>query len=36
MDMMADRNRKKAGRVAAEMQRQIKFDIAKLKAAFKG
>src|SRR4051812_22866057 len=36
MEMMADRNRKKAGRVAAEMQRQIKFDIAKLKAAFKG
>jgi predicted 3-demethylubiquinone-9 3-methyltransferase (glyoxalase superfamily) len=36
MDMMADRDKKKAGRVAAEMQRQIKFDIAKLKAAFKG
>lgn len=36
MDMMADRNKKKAGRVAAEMQKQIKFDIAKLKSAFKG
>jgi len=36
MDMMADRDRKKAARVAAEMQRQVKFDIAKLKSAFKG
>ena len=36
MEMMSDRNKKKAARVAAEMQRQIKFDIAKLKAAFKG
>jgi hypothetical protein len=27
---------KKAARVATEMQRQVKFDIAKLKAAFKG
>lgn len=36
MDMMADRDRKKAARVAAEMQKQVKFDIAKLKAAFKG
>lgn len=36
MDMMADRDKKKAGRVAAEMQKQVKFDIAKLKAAFKG
>jgi predicted 3-demethylubiquinone-9 3-methyltransferase (glyoxalase superfamily) len=35
MDMMADRNKKKAASVAAEMQRQIKFDVAKLKAAFK-
>jgi predicted 3-demethylubiquinone-9 3-methyltransferase (glyoxalase superfamily) len=36
MDMMADRDKKKAARVAAEMQRQVKFDIAKLKRAFKG
>jgi len=36
LDMMADRDRKKSQRVAAEMQRQVKFDIAKLKAAFKG
>ena len=35
MDMMADRNRKKAASVGAEMQRQIKFDVAKLRAAFK-
>jgi hypothetical protein len=34
--MMSDRDRKKAARVAAEMQRQVKFDVAKLKAAFKG
>jgi hypothetical protein len=34
--MMVDRNKEKAARVAAEMQRQVKFDIAKLKAAFKG
>lgn len=34
MDMMADRNKEKAARVAAEMQSQIKFDIAKLKRAF--
>ena len=34
MDMMADRDKKKAGRVATEMQRQVKFDIAKLKSAF--
>jgi predicted 3-demethylubiquinone-9 3-methyltransferase (glyoxalase superfamily) len=34
LDMMADRDRKKAARVAAEMQRQVKFDIRKLKAAF--
>src|SRR5882672_5706661 len=36
MEMMGDRNKEKAGRVAAEMQRQIKFDIAKLKSAFAG
>jgi predicted 3-demethylubiquinone-9 3-methyltransferase (glyoxalase superfamily) len=36
MEMMADRDKQKAARVAAEMQRQIKFDIAKLKRAFKG
>jgi predicted 3-demethylubiquinone-9 3-methyltransferase (glyoxalase superfamily) len=36
MEMMGDRNKKKAARVASEMQRQIKFDIAKLKSAFKG
>jgi predicted 3-demethylubiquinone-9 3-methyltransferase (glyoxalase superfamily) len=34
LDMMADRDKKKAARVAAEMQRQVKFDIAKLKKAF--
>ena len=36
IEMMGDRDRKKAGRVAAEMQTQVKFDIAKLKRAFKG
>ena len=36
MQMMGDKNRVKAARVAAEMQRQVKFDIAKLKAAFNG
>jgi predicted 3-demethylubiquinone-9 3-methyltransferase (glyoxalase superfamily) len=36
MEMMADRDRKKAKRVADEMQRQVKFDIKKLKAAFEG
>lgn len=36
LDMMADRDRKKAARVAAEMQRQVKFDLRKLKAAFAG
>jgi predicted 3-demethylubiquinone-9 3-methyltransferase (glyoxalase superfamily) len=36
MDMMADRDKKKAARVAAEMQKQVKFDIAKLKKAFAG
>jgi predicted 3-demethylubiquinone-9 3-methyltransferase (glyoxalase superfamily) len=34
MEMMADRDKKKAARVAAEMQSQVKFDIAKLKKAF--
>jgi predicted 3-demethylubiquinone-9 3-methyltransferase (glyoxalase superfamily) len=36
MEMMADRDKKKAARVAKEMMSQVKFDIAKLKAAFKG
>ena len=36
LDMMADRDRKKSQRVAAEMQRQVKFDIKKLNAAFAG
>lgn len=36
LQMMADRDKKKAARVAAEMQRQVKFDVRKLKAAFKG
>jgi predicted 3-demethylubiquinone-9 3-methyltransferase (glyoxalase superfamily) len=36
LEMMADRDGKKAARVAAEMQRQVKFDIRKLKAAFAG
>ena len=36
MEMMGDRDKKKAARVAAEMQTQVKFDIAKLKKAFKG
>jgi predicted 3-demethylubiquinone-9 3-methyltransferase (glyoxalase superfamily) len=36
MEMMSDRDRKKAKRVADEMQRQVKFDIRKLKAAFAG
>jgi hypothetical protein len=36
MDMMADRDKKKAARVATEMQKQVKFDIARLKSAFKG
>ena len=36
MEMMADRDKKKAARVAVEMQSQVKFDIAKLKKAFKG
>ena len=36
MEMMSDRDKKKAARVAAEMKKQVKFDIAKLKTAFKG
>ena len=36
IEMMAARDKKKAARVATEMQKQVKFDIAKLKAAFKG
>jgi predicted 3-demethylubiquinone-9 3-methyltransferase (glyoxalase superfamily) len=36
LDMMSDRDSRKAARVAAEMQSQVKFDIKKLKAAFKG
>ena len=36
MDMMGDRDKKKAARVAAEMQTQVKFDIASLKKAFRG
>ncbi|MEO8064532.1 MAG: VOC family protein [Pseudomonadota bacterium] len=36
MDMMSDRDKKKAARVAAEMQSQVKFDIARLKRAFDG
>lgn len=34
--MMTDPDRKKAGRVAAEMLKQVKFDIAKLECAFRG
>lgn len=34
--MMADKDKKKAGRIAAEMQQQVKFDVKKLKAAFAG
>ena len=36
MEMMGDRDKKKAARVSAEMQTQVKFDIARLKRAFKG
>jgi predicted 3-demethylubiquinone-9 3-methyltransferase (glyoxalase superfamily) len=36
IDMMADRDRKKAARVATEMGQQVKFDVRKLKAAFEG
>lgn len=35
IEMMADRDAKKAARVSAEMQRQVKFDLKKLKAAFR-
>jgi predicted 3-demethylubiquinone-9 3-methyltransferase (glyoxalase superfamily) len=36
MEMMADCDPKKAARVSAEMQKQVKFDIGKLKKAFRG
>jgi predicted 3-demethylubiquinone-9 3-methyltransferase (glyoxalase superfamily) len=36
IEMMGDRDKKKAARVATEMQKQVKFDIAKLKSAFRG
>ncbi|MBC8025263.1 MAG: VOC family protein [Steroidobacteraceae bacterium] len=36
MEMMSDKDKKKAAQVATEMQRQVKFDIKKLKAAFEG
>ena len=36
MEMMSDRDKKKAASVAAEMQTQVKFDIARLKRAFNG
>jgi len=36
VDMMSDPDKTKAARVAAEMLRQVKFDIAKLKKAFDG
>jgi predicted 3-demethylubiquinone-9 3-methyltransferase (glyoxalase superfamily) len=35
-DMMKDRDRSKARRVAEEMLKQVKFDIAKLEAAYRG
>ena len=35
-EMMVDEDQAKAGRVAREMLRQVKFDIAKLEAAFNG
>jgi predicted 3-demethylubiquinone-9 3-methyltransferase (glyoxalase superfamily) len=35
-DMMADPDRTKAGRAAAEMLKQVKLDVAKLEAAFRG
>jgi predicted 3-demethylubiquinone-9 3-methyltransferase (glyoxalase superfamily) len=34
--MMADPDRTKAGRAAAEMLKQVKLDVAKLEAAFRG
>jgi predicted 3-demethylubiquinone-9 3-methyltransferase (glyoxalase superfamily) len=36
IDMMADPDRRKAGRAAAEMLKQVKLDIAKLESAFHG
>ena len=36
MEMMSDPDRKKAKRVAEEMQRQVKFDLKRLRAAFEG
>ncbi len=36
MRMMKDKDKTKAQRVAKEMMNQVKFDIAKLEAAFKG
>ncbi len=36
LDMMAVKDKKKAARISSEMQRQVKFDIKKLKAAFEG
>ncbi|HEX2492450.1 MAG TPA: VOC family protein [Steroidobacter sp.] len=35
-EMMTDPDRKKAGRVAQEMLKQVKFDVAKLEAAYRG
>jgi predicted 3-demethylubiquinone-9 3-methyltransferase (glyoxalase superfamily) len=35
-EMMTDPDRAKAGRAAQEMLRQVKFDIAKLEAAYRG
>jgi predicted 3-demethylubiquinone-9 3-methyltransferase (glyoxalase superfamily) len=35
-EMMTDGDRAKAGRVAEEMLKQVKFDLAKLEAAFRG
>jgi predicted 3-demethylubiquinone-9 3-methyltransferase (glyoxalase superfamily) len=35
-EMMSSPDRTKAKRVAEEMMKQVKFDIAKLKAAFEG
>jgi len=35
-EMLADADQKKVARVAQEMLKQVKFDIAKLEAAFNG
>jgi hypothetical protein len=35
-DMMSNSDKAKAGRVAAEMLRQVKFEIAELKKVFDG